>query len=186
MKTFLALIITLTFLGGTSALACTPLPIIEFDTERELAYYYAPKVGSTEPILQKDVSVAVIRTELIRQDKAEYGSHQENMLRHIILETISPSTINIKDRAYVDDPAVQERPQTPSFRTWELGIINKPLTFVGGPTDSCGQIFSHFTLKPDGLYLAFLRKDSDANDYIFSATPIETCLLYTSPSPRDS
>ena len=65
MKTFLALIITLTFLGGTSALACTPLPIIEFDTERELAYYYAPKVGSTEPILQKDVSVAVIRTELI-------------------------------------------------------------------------------------------------------------------------
>ena len=71
----------------------------------------------------------------------------------------------------------------------EMGIIN-----VGAP-GSVTVDGERFALKKmDGLYLGAGGKnivfESDKHDdhahFYFSRTPAHTCLLYTSPSPRDS
>jgi len=154
--------------------ACSPLPYKEWGTDRTYARYYPSKVGSNKPILPKTISIAVIRTELVRQDDAEYGDYRENLLRHIVVKNITRGSVSLRDHAYPHDPSIKETYLEPNFQTWEKGTINTPQTTIGSGTDSCGGIYPRMTLKPDGLYLAFLKQYADGTSFIISAAPIKT------------
>jgi len=174
MMRFLALALSLAAASWTSAFACSPEPFIEWETGRRFAHYYPPKATSNDPILEDALSLAIIRTELIKQVDAEYGDYQENILRHIILETITPGAISLNDRGYPDDPTIQETYLKPNFHIWEKARINTPETTLGTPIDSCGGTYPQLALKPEGLYLAFMTRNKDRTSRIVRAAPIKT------------
>ena len=161
-------------MSWSSAEACTPLPFTEWDTGRTYAYYYPPKAQPHAPLLDEGTFVVVLRTKLVKQIDSKYGKHRKNILQHVIVETLTPGTVSLDNYAYTNDPDLKEKILELSFGVWDRGIINSPKTIVGVPSDSCGTFYPQITLKPDGTYLAFLRKDWEGNLKVVKAAPISS------------
>jgi len=167
--------LTCALANWSTAQACSPLPFTEYETGRTYAYYYPPEAPTQAELVSEGTSIVVLRTELMKQTDAKYGNHRENILRHVILETLTTgAAISLEDHSYSHDPDLSEGKLELGFRVWDRGIINSPETDIGVPSDSCGTRYTKLTLKPDNIYLAFLKKDWDGKLRVVKAAPLDS------------